>query len=82
MCIGVCVGVYIGVHIGVRMIYKHEPACVILTLFNIFDMDQAHVTDTPHYNHVMGTYSAIHKATGKTISSFAWYNSCGTEKIP
>ena len=69
-------------HIGVRMIYKHEPVCVILSLFNIFDMDQAHVTDIHHYNHVMGTYSAIHKATGKAISSFALYNSCGTEKIP
>ena len=27
-------------------------------------------------------YSAIHKAAGRAIPSFAWYNSCGTEKIP
>ena len=46
VCVGVHVGEHLGVHIGVcigvRMIYKHEPACVILTLFNrsIFDMDQ------------------------------------------
>ena len=28
--------VHRGGHTGVRMIYEHEPACVILTLFNIF----------------------------------------------
>ena len=44
---GVCPGVYMqgctcsgvlagDVHAGVRTIYEHEPACVILTLFNIF----------------------------------------------
>ena len=26
--------------------------------------------------------SAIHKAAGKAVPSFAWYNSCGTEKCP
>ena len=35
--IGVRIGVHVGVHVGVHMrtIYEHEPACVILTLFNI-----------------------------------------------
>ena len=27
-------------------------------------------------------YSAIHKAAVRAIPSFAWYNSCGTEKNP
>ena len=27
-------------------------------------------------------YSAIHKVAGRAIPDFAWYNSCGTEKIP
>ena len=31
---------------------------------------------------VSEVYSAIHKAAGRAIPSFAWYNSCGTEKIP
>ena len=26
--------------------------------------------------------SAIHKAAGRAIPGFAWYNSCGTEKCP
>ena len=37
------------------------------------------VTETVRVNEV---YSAIHKAAGRAIPSFAWYNSCGTEKIP
>ena len=31
---------------------------------------------------VSEVYSAIHKAAGRAIPDFAWYNSCGTEKIP
>ena len=26
--------------------------------------------------------SAIHKAAGRAVPGFAWYNSCGTEKCP
>ena len=30
----------------------------------------------------INSYSAIHKATGRAVANFAWYNSRGMEKIP
>ena len=31
---------------------------------------------------VIEVCGGIHKAAGRAIPSFAWYNSCGTENIP
>ena len=42
----------------------------------------------PHALYIIGamssinSYSAIHKATGRAVANFAWYNSRGMEKIP